>query len=137
MIQIFLDRKNKITISVGRNKIVKYIPTKDQRKFINKLFDENKLLCIDEDGNEKRIPVIIHDNVRKLTTTIAGNAIGIADKYIGVPNGVRYIPNKLVTYERDRQDWLLDRIKRTFTSYDNKILTNQEFKSEMRHLLNR
>ena len=137
MIQIFLDRKNKITISVGRNKIVKYIPTKDQRKFINKLFDENKLLCIDEDGNEKRIPVIIHDNVRKLTTTIAGNTIGIADKYIGVPNGVRYIPNKLVTYERDRQDWLLDRIKRTCTSYDNKILTNQEFKSEMRHLLNR
>ena len=137
MIQIFLDKKNKVTISVGKKKIVKYIPTKDQRKFINKLFDENKLLCYDKDGNEKRIPVIIHDNVRKLTTTISGESIHFADKYIGVPNGVRYIPNKLVTYERDRVDWLLDRIKRTFTSYDNKILTNQEFKSEMRHLLNR
>ena len=137
MIQIFLDRKNKITISIGKNRIIKYIPTKDQRKFINKLFDENKLLCIDEDGNEKRIPVIIHDNVRKLTTTIAGNTISSADKYSGVPNGVRYIPNKLVTYERDRVDWLLDRIKRTFTSYDNENLTNQQFKSEMRHLLNR
>ena len=53
MIQIFLDKKNKITISAGNNSVVKYIPTKDQRKFINKLFDENKLLCTDENGNEK------------------------------------------------------------------------------------
>jgi hypothetical protein len=137
MIQIFLDRKNKITISLGKNKVVKYIPTRDQRKFINKLFDENKLLCTDENGNEKRIPVIIHDNVRKLTTTIAGDTIDSADKYSGVPNGVRYRPNKLMTYEKDRQDWLLERMKRTFISFDNKNLTDQEFKTEMRHLLNR
>ena len=137
MIQIFLDKKNKVTISVGKNKIVKYIPTKDQRKFINKLFDENKLLCYDKDGNEKRIPVIIHDNVRKLTTTISGESIHFVDKYIGVPNGVRYIPDKLITYEKDRQEWLLDRVKRTFTSYDNENLTNQQFKTEMRLLLNR
>ena len=103
----------------------------------NKLFDENKLLCTDENGNEKRIPVIIHDNVRKLTTTISGESIHFADKYIGVPNGVRYIPDKLITYEKDRQEWLLDRVKRTFTSYDNENLTNQQFKTEMRLLLNR
>jgi hypothetical protein len=137
MIQIFLDKKNKVTISVGKNKIVKYIPTKDQRKFINKLFDENKLLCYDKDGNEKRIPVIIHDNVRKLTTTISGESIHFADKYIGVPNGVRYRPDKLITYEKDRQEWLLDRVKRTFISYDNENLTSQQFKTEMRLLLNR
>ena len=101
------------------------------------MFDENKLLCIDENGNEKRIPVIIHDNVRKLTTTIAGDTIDSADKYSGVPNGVRYIPNKLMTYEKDRQDWLLERMKRTFISFDNKNLTDQEFRTEMRHLLNR
>ena len=82
-------------------------------------------------------PVVIHDNVRKITLTKNGEGIDFEDRYAGVPNGVRYRPNKLMTFERDRQDWLITRVKCTFNSYDNDNITEQEFRTEMRVMLNR
>jgi len=137
MLQIFLDKKNKVTISSGNQSIVKYIPTKDQRSFINKLFDENKLMFTDENGNEHKYPVVIHDNVRKITVKLNCDNAQYKDIYAGVPNGVCYRPNKLTTYERERHDWLLIRIKRIFNSYDNDNMTQREFRADMRMLLNR
>ena len=137
MLTVFIDRKNKLTFSFDGKSIVRYIPTKHQRSFVNEMFSNSPLMFKDEDGNEHKLPVVIHDNVRKITTTLNDDSFQYEDIYAGVPNGVRYIPNKLMTFERDRQDWLLTRVKRTFNSYDNKNITEQEFKTEMRVLFAR
>ena len=137
MLTVFIDRKNKLTFSFEGKSIVRYIPTKHQRSFVNEMFSNSTLMFKDEDGNEHKMPIVIHDNVRKITVTKNGEGIDFEDRYAGVPNGVRYIPNKLMTFERDRQDWLITRIKRTFNSYDNKNITEQEFKTEMRVLFAR
>ena len=97
----------------------------------NELFRKSTLMFKDVEWNEHKLPVVIHDNVRKITTTLNGDGFQYEDIYAGVPNSVRYRPNKLMTFERDRQDWLLTRVKRTFNSYDNKNMTEQEFKTEM------
>ena len=91
----------------------------------------------DENGDEQFVPVVIYDNVKETTIKLHTKKLNYKDIYANVPKGVRYRPNKLMTLERDKQDWLLDRVKRTFTSYDNKNLTDQQFRTEMRHLLNR
>ena len=137
MLQIFLDKKNRVTISSGNESIVKYIPTRDQRSFINKLFDENKLMFRDEDGNEHKFPVVIHDNVRKITVKLNCDGARYKDIYAGIPNGVHYRPNKLTTFEREKNEWLLIRIKRIFKSYDSDNMTQREFRTEMRTLLSR
>ena len=137
MLTVFIDRKNKLTFSFEGKSIVRYIPTKYQKSFVNEMFSNSPLMFKDDDGNEHKLPVVIHDNVKKITTTLNDDSFQYEDIYAGVPNGVRYIPNKLTTFERDRQDWLLTRIKRTFNSYDNKNITEQEFKTEMRVLFAR
>ncbi len=135
MLSIFIDRKNTLTFTYNGKSIVEYIPSNDQKKFITDLFDANKLMFKDEDGAEHKLPVIIHDNIKKITTKLNCEGIQYFDKYAGVPKGVRYIPNKMITYERDRQDWLITRVKRTFRNYDNETLTEQQFRTEMRKLL--
>ena len=135
MITIFLDKKNKVTITCNDKSIVKYIPTKDQRRFINEMFATSTLMATDEEGNECKIPVLIHNNVTGITTTLHDEHLEFDDYYAGIPNGTRYYPNKMQTFEKERNEWLLTRVKRTFNSYDNKTLTEQEFRTEMRKLL--
>jgi len=134
MITIFLDRGNKLTIDYNNSKLIKYIPTKHQLKFIRELFNSNKLMYTDEEGTERKFPVVIHNNINKTTIKLNSEGVGFTELYNGVPKGVKYRPNKLVTYERDRQDWLITRMKRVFNSYDNNTLSEQEFKTEMRTL---
>ena len=135
VLTVTIAKKNTLTFDFNGNSFVKYIPTQEQRKFINDFFKNNKLMFINEEGEEQELKVIIHNTLRNITTIIAGEGINYKDKYAGLPKGTRYIPDKLITFERDQQDWKLDRIKRIFKDYDNGATTEQEFKTEMRSLL--
>ena len=135
MITIFIDRKNKLTITCKDKSIVKYIPTKDQRSFVNEMFANSTLMGTDEEGNEHKIPVLIHNNVTGVTTTLHAENLEFDDYYAGIPNSTRYRPNKLVTFEKEKNAWLLERVKRVFNSYDNQSITERDFKIEMRKLL--
>jgi hypothetical protein len=135
MITIFIDRKNKLTITCKDKSIVKYIPTKDQRSFVNEMFAKSTLMCTDEEGNEHKIPVLIKNNITGITTTLHTKDLRFDDYYAGVPKGTRYIPNKMVTFEKEKDAWLLERVKRVFNSYDNQSITERDFKIEMRKLL--
>ena len=91
----------------------------------------------DENGDEQFVPVVIYDNVKKTTIKLHTEKLNYKDIYANVPKCVKYRPNKLMTFERDKQEWLLTRVKRTFNSFDNENLTDQQFRTEMRLLLNR
>ena len=137
MLKVIIDKKNTLTFISGKDSFVQYIPTSDQRQYINKFFERYEFMYTDENGDEQFVPVVIYDNVKKTTIKLHTKKLNYKDIYANVPKGVRYRPNKLMTLERDKQDWLLTRVKRTFNSYDNNNINEQEFKTEMRVLLNR
>lgn len=137
MLTIFIDKQNKLTFTVGNKSIVKYIPSKDQKKFVTEMFSNDTLLAVNEDGEEMKIPVLIHNNITGITTTLHDEGLHFDDYYAGIPNGTRYRPNKLVTFEKDKNEWMLQRIRRTFNIYDNDKSSEQEFRTEMRKLLGR
>ena len=137
MLKVIIDKKNTLTFISGKDSFVQYIPTSDQRQYINKFFERYEFMYTDENGDEQFVPVVIYDNVKKTTIKLHTEKLNYKDIYANVPKGVRYRPNKLMTLERDKQDWLLTRVKRTFNSYDNNNINEQEFKTEMRVLLNR
>ena len=137
MVTIFIDKKNKSTITVGNKSIVKNIPSKDQKKFVTEMFSDDTLLAVNEDGEEMKIPVLIHNNITGVTTTLHDEGLEFDDYYAGIPNGTRYRPNKLVTFEKDRSEWMLQRIRRTFNVYDNDNSSELDFKIAMRKLLGR
>jgi len=137
LLKIIIDKKNTLTFISGKDSFVQYIPTSDQRQYINKFFERYEFMYTDENGDEQFVPVVIYDNVKKTTKKPNTEKLNYKDIYANVPKCVKYRPNKLMTFERDRQEWLLTRVKRTFNSFDNKNLTEQQFKTEMRLLLNR
>ena len=137
MVTIIIDKKNKFTIKVGDKSIVKNIPSKEQKRFVMEMFSNDVLLAINEDGKEMKIPVLIHNNITGVTTTLHDKGLTYDDYYAGIPNSTRYRPNKLVTFEKDRNEWMLDRIKRTFNTYDNDSSSEQDVRIAMRKLLNR
>ena len=137
MLKIIIDKKNTLTFISGKDSFVQYIQTRDQRQYINKFFERYEFMYTDENGDEQFVPVVIYDNVKKTTIKLHTEKLNYKDIYANVPKCVKYRPNKLMTFERDKQEWLLTRVKRTFNSYDNKNLTEQQFRTEMRLLLNR
>ena len=137
MLKIIIDKKNTLTFISGKDSFVQYIQTRDQRQYINKFFERYEFMYTDENGDEQFVPVVIYDNVKKTTIKLHTEKLNYKDIYANVPKCVKYRPNNLMTFERDKQEWLLTRVKRTFNSYDNKNLTDQQFKTEMRLLLNR
>ena len=137
MLKIIIDKKNTLTFISGKDSFVQYIQTRDQRQYIHKFFERYEYMYTDENGDEQFVPVVIYDNVKKTTIKLHTEKLNYKDIYANVPKCVKYRPNKLMTFERDKQEWLLTRVKRTFNSYDNKNLTDQQFKTEMRLLLNR
>jgi hypothetical protein len=92
-------------------------------------------MYIDEQGTEQKYPVVIHNNINKTTTTLSVEQLNYVDLYKGVPKSTRYRPNKLITFERDREQWLLDRMSRHFKDFDNDKITEQEYKTLVRVLL--
>ncbi len=134
-ITAFIDKGNKLTFNVLGEEFVEWIYTDDQKEYCYDLFKRFRYFGVDADGNEGIIPVVIHNNITGVTTKLFGD-IEFTDRYLGIPKGVKYIPNKLITYERDRLEWVYDRIKRIFKQFDDDNLTNQEYCSEMRNLLN-
>ena len=137
LLKIVIDRKNTLIFICGKDSFVQYIPTSEQKNYLNKFFERYEFMYIDEHGKEQYIPIVIYDNVRKITTKLYTEKLNFKDIYANVPKSVRYKPNKLMTFERDKQDWMLTRVKRKFNSYDNNNINEQEFKTEMRVLLNR
>ena len=135
MLTVIIDNNNKLTFEYLGDTVIKYIPTNDQRRYINEFFTRYKLMCIDEDGNEQNYPVVIHNNVNKTTTTLNTEQLDYVDLYRGVPNSTRYRPNKLMTFEKDREEWLLQRMKRHFKDFDNGKITEQQYKTEIRTLI--
>ena len=85
MITIFLDRGNKLTIDYNNSKLIKYIPTKHQLKFIRELFNNNKLMYTDEEGTERKFPVVIHNNINKTTIKLNSEGVGFTELYNGIP----------------------------------------------------
>ena len=137
MLKVIIDKKNTLTFISGKDSFVQYIPTSDQRQYINKFFERYEFMYTDENGDEQFVPVVIYDNVKKTTIKLHTEKLNYKDIYANVPKCVKYRPNKLMTFERDKQEWLLTRVKRTFNSFDNENLTDQQFRTEMRLLLNR
>ena len=135
VLTVTINKKNTLKFTYNGKTIVQYIPTMKQKEYVRKLFSEDKLMYVNERGEEQPMKVVIHNTLNNITTTIAGEGIDYKDIYANLPKGTRYIPDKLITFERDQQDWKLDRIKRVFRSYDNGATTEQDFKIEMRKLL--
>ena len=135
MITAFIDKGNKLTVNVFGEEFAEWIHTDDQKEYCYDFFHRYRWFGKDDDGNKVAVPVIIHNNITGVTTKLFGD-IEFTDRYLGIPNGVKYIPNKLITYERDRLEWAYDRIKRIFNQFDNDNMTLQEYSSEMRTLLN-
>ena len=135
MLTVIIYNNNKLTFEHDGNKLIRYIPSKHQRKYIHEFFTRYKLMYIDEQGTEQKYPVVIHNNINKTTTTLSVEQLNYVDLYKGVPKSTRYRPNKLITFERDREQWLLDRMSRHFKDFDNDKITEQEYKTLVRVLL--
>ena len=135
MLTVIIDYNNKLTFEHDGNELIRYIPSKHQRNFIHEFFTRYKLMYIDEQGTEQKYPVVIHNNINKTTTTLSVEQLNYVDLYKGVPKSTRYRPNKLITFERDREQWLLDRMSRHFKDFDNDKITEQEYKTLVRVLL--
>ena len=85
--------------------------------------------------NKNHMFSVIQDLVLNETGTDINHIMDYVDLYRGVPNSTRYRPNKLMTFEKDRQEWLLQRMKRHFKDFDNGKITEQQYKTELRTLI--
>jgi len=85
---------------------------------------------------DKKLPIIIYDNVSNKTTILNNDNKEFSDahiKYNNVPKSVRYTPNELITIEKE--NWQLDSIKRQFNYYKDDLITKQEYVSRMLTIL--
>ena len=86
--------------------------------------------------DDKKIPIIIYDNISKRTTILNNEDKEYNDAFIkfnNVPKSVRYTPNELITIEKE--NWQLDAIKRQFNYYKDDLITKQEYVSRMLTIL--
>ncbi len=82
------------------------------------------------------VPIIIYNNINGRTITLHDEHKQFSKDYIkykNVPNSVKYVPNKLITYEDE--EWQLKMVKRLHTSYTNGTITEQEYHSKMARTL--
>ena len=86
--------------------------------------------------DDRKIPIIIYDNISKRTTVLNNEDKQYSDafiKYNNVPKSVRYTPNELITVEKE--NWQLESIKRVYNYYKEDLITKQEYMSRMAIIL--
>tara|TARA_S200002703_G_C3722528_1_gene221966 strand:- start:338 stop:763 length:426 start_codon:yes stop_codon:yes gene_type:complete len=126
-LQIIIHDNTKYELKIkGRSKI-NYYPRKMLLDMLTKCTLQTPAFL-----NDKKLPIIIYDNVSNKTTVLNNENKEFSDAHIkfnNVPKSVRYRPNELITVEKE--NWQLDSIKRQFNYYKDDIITKQEYVSRM------
>jgi hypothetical protein len=133
-IHLIIHRGNKYTIDIGGVQKIRHYPKRQIKNMLIGFCREFKPYMKNSDGDKIDVPIFLHDNNNQTTISFNTKKIsGTGKKHITVPNSVRYVPNKLITFQDD--NWQLSNIKRLFNKYDNGTIDEQKFKTEMRKVL--
>ena len=133
-IHFIIHRGNKYTIDIDGNQVTRHYP----KKYIAKLITEYCISCDNyiekANGDIERVPIFVHNNNNSTTTTFNVPKYSASKKdRFKVPNSVRYVPNKLVTFQEE--NWKMSKIKHLFNQYDTGKIDEQTYMSEMRKVL--
>ena len=133
-IHFIIHRGNKYTIDIDGNQVTRHYP----KKYIAKLITEYCISCDNyiekANGDIERVPIFVHNNNNSTTTTFNVNNVTASKKdKFKVPNSVRYVPNKLVTFQEE--NWKMSKIKHLFNQYETGKIDEQTYRSEMRKIL--
>jgi len=137
LMTVAIEKRNKIRFSCLGVEHVIHIPARDQKAFVNEFFRRYKPMYLDEEGVEKGLPVLITNYRSNDAVTLNMEQPKFKDVYKGIPKGMRYVPNKLVTFEKSEKEWKYDQMKRLFNYYDAGTIDEAKYKSEIRKLLGR
>jgi hypothetical protein len=130
-LQIIIHDNTRYTIKINGNKSTNYYPRKLLLHMLTTCTLKTPAYL-----NDKKIPIIIYDNISKRTTVLNNEDKQYSDafiKYNNVPKSVRYTPNELITVEKE--NWQLESIKRVYNYYKEDLITKQEYMSRMAIIL--
>lgn len=137
LMTVSIEKRNKIRFKCLGVEHVVHIPARDQKEFVSEFFRRYNPAYLDEDGVERDLPVVITNYKSNDVVTLNMKQPKFKDVYKGIPKGMRYVPNRLVTFEKSEKEWKYDQMKRLFNYYDAGTMDEAKYKSEIRKLFSR
>ena len=137
LMTVSIEKRNKIRFKCLGVEHVVHIPARDQKEFVSEFFRRYSPAYLDEDGVERDLPVVITNYKSNDVVTLNMKQPKFKDVYKGIPKGMRYVPNRLVTFEKSEKEWKYDQMKRLFNYYDAGTMDEAKYKSEIRKLFSR